>query len=239
MNAEIHRGGLARRPFFRRIQKTLAHADLSAEDRLMAYFLWSPEGIRRPLYADGLAKALDGVDTLAPLRATLERLPPGIDPLDRMLFLETTHFLADHNLNYVDKAAMAEGVEVRVPLLDPDMVAFAIRVPPSWKQRGTTGKAIFKRAMEPLLPRDVIYRPKTGFGAPIRRWLHHEMREMVEEVLSPVALKRSGLFCPQAVQRLRQMDAAGVVDGSYTLFALVTIQLWVKLFIHQKGRFCG
>ena len=68
-----------------------------------------------------------------------------------MLFLEGKFFLADHNLNYTDKMAMSQGVEVRVPLLDTDLVALAARLPDKMKQRGATGKWIFKKAMEPYL----------------------------------------------------------------------------------------
>ena len=94
---------------------------------------------------------------------------------------------ADHNLNYTDRAGMAAGVEIRVPLLDLDLVRFATRVPARLKQRGRVGKAIFKQAMEPYLPHEVIYRPKSGFGAPLRRWLRHELRATVADTLDAAA----------------------------------------------------
>ena len=152
-----------------------------------------------------------------------------------MLYLEAKHFLADHNLNYTDKASMAAGVEVRVPLLDPDLVNFATRIPTRMKQKGRVGKAIFKKAMEPYLPREVIYRPKSGFGAPLRRWLRHELREIVEEVLSADALKRNGLFDPVAVHRLLAMDRKGGIDGTYTIFSIVCMQLWIRIFTENNG----
>jgi asparagine synthase (glutamine-hydrolysing) len=148
-----------------------------------------------------------------------------------MLYLEAKHFLADHNLNYTDKTGMAAGVEVRVPLLDLELVDFATRIPASMKQRGRVGKAIFKRAMEPYLPHDVIYRGKTGFGAPLRRWLSHELREVVDDALSPAALARRGWFDPAAVARLAGQDRRGEVDAAYTIFALVCIELWCRMFV--------
>ena len=153
-----------------------------------------------------------------------------------MLYLETKHFLADHNLNYTDRMGMAAGVEVRVPLLDPDLVAFAARLPLDLKQRGRTGKWIFKRAMEPLLPRDVIYRPKTGFGAPLRHWLRHPLRPLVEELLSPTALRRRGLFDPDAVAELVRRDRQGGIDAAYPILALICIELWCRIFIDGGGR---
>ena len=87
---------------------------------------------------------------------------------------------------------MAHGVEVRVPLLDQDLVALAARLPNGMKQRGRTCKWVFRQAIEPYLPHDVIYRPKTGFGAPLRRWLRHELRPLVDDVLSAESLTRRG-----------------------------------------------
>jgi asparagine synthase (glutamine-hydrolysing) len=148
-----------------------------------------------------------------------------------MLYLEAKHFLADHNLNYTDKTGMAAGVEIRVPLLDLELAEFATRIPPSLKQKGRIGKAIFKKAMEPYLPREVIYRPKSGFGAPLRRWLRTELREVVDDTLSIESLRCRGLFDPDAVRRLIEMDRAGLIDGTYTIFSLLCLERWCRIFI--------
>jgi asparagine synthase (glutamine-hydrolysing) len=218
------------RPAVRRTAKAFAHADLGGDARLAGYFCWSGEAVRRALYTPAFAAATAGVETAGPLLASLARIPAERDPLNRMLYLETKHFLADHNLNYTDKTGMAAGVEVRVPLLDLELVDFATRVPGEMKQRGAVGKAVFKRAMEPYLPREVIYRPKTGFGAPLRRWLHHELRGVVDDALSPAALARRGWFDAAAVGRLVEQDRRGEVDAAYTLFAMVCLELWCRMF---------
>jgi asparagine synthase (glutamine-hydrolysing) len=216
--------------------KALAHVDLPASDRIVSYFWWSPDALRRGLYAPSLAEATGGVDTAAPLLRTLGTVDPSRAPLDRMLHLEITHFLADHNLNYTDKTGMAAGVEVRVPLLDLELVELAARIPPSLKQRGRVGKWVLKRAMEGDLPPDVVWRPKSGFGAPLRRWLREELRERVDELLSPTSLRDRGLFDPAAVQRLIALDRAGMVDGAYTIFALMCVELWCRLFVDGRAR---
>jgi asparagine synthase (glutamine-hydrolysing) len=214
----------------RRMAKMFAYAGHDADRRLATYFWWSTERLRRGLYTPAFASAVAAVDTAAPLLESLRRIPNEHDPLQRMLYLEVKHFLADHNLNYTDRAGMAVGVEVRVPLLDLDLVNFATRVPSRFKQRGAVGKAVFKRAMEPWLPRDVIYRPKTGFAAPIRRWLRQELRPMVDETLNSRIIARRGFFDPAAVTRLVTDDRRGVVDGSYTIFALMCLELWCRNF---------
>ncbi|HET9388207.1 MAG TPA: asparagine synthase (glutamine-hydrolyzing) [Steroidobacteraceae bacterium] len=215
----------------RRATKMLAYAGEEADRRLVSYFWWSTEQVRRGLYSTEYAQALGGVDTAAPLLESLARIPSEKDPLQRMLFLEARHFLADHNLNYTDRAGMAVGVEVRVPLLDLDVVELATRIPSGLKQRGRLGKAIFKRAMEPFLPRDVIYRPKVGFGAPLRRWLRVELRSVVDDTLNEVALRRRGFFDPAAVRSLVSSDRAGAIDGGYTIFALMCFELWCRRFV--------
>jgi asparagine synthase (glutamine-hydrolysing) len=218
-------------PAMRRFVKMFAHAGDDADHRLASYFLWSTDAVRRALYTPAFGDQVSSLDTAQPMLASLARIPNERDPLQRMLYLEARHFLADHNLNYTDRAGMALGVEVRVPLLDLDLVRLATRIPTRFKQRGSVGKAIFKRAMEPYLPREVIYRPKTGFGVPLRRWLRDELRPMVEDTLSETALRRRGLFDPAAVRRLIDLDRTGRVDGAYTVFALMCIELWFRHFI--------
>jgi asparagine synthase (glutamine-hydrolysing) len=127
--------------------------------------------------------------------------------------------------------SMAVGVEVRVPLLDPDLVALAARIDPALKQKGRIGKWIFKKAMEPHLPHDVIYRPKVGFGVPLRHWLRHELRPLTEELLSASSLRNRGIFDPRQVDLLREADRQGRVDGTYTLFSIMCMELWCRLFV--------
>lgn len=220
-------------PFVRRASKMFAYAGLDNDERLASYLWWSTERMRRGLYSPEFAQASAAFETAEPMRRTLRRIPHEHEPLQRMLMLEVTHFLADHNLNYTDRAGMAVGVEVRVPLLDTDLMAFATRVPSSLKQQGRLGKALFKQAMEPYLPHDVIYRPKTGFGVPLRRWLRHELRPVVRELLSPESIRQRGYFDPDAVARLVRLDADGALDGTYTIFALMCLELWFRTFIDQ------
>jgi asparagine synthase (glutamine-hydrolysing) len=217
----------------RRASKALAHADLSADERLVSYFWWSGEAMRRNLYSPAFGDKVRHVETAAPLLESLRRIPEVTDPLDRMLYLETMHFLADHNLNYTDKTGMAAGVEVRVPLLDLEIVALASRIPAQFKQRGSEGKAVLRSAMRGILPEAVLGRSKSGFGVPLRRWLRDELRDMVEDRLSPSAIRDRGLFDPAAVRSLIDNDRAGRVDGTYTIFALLCIELWCGMFVDK------
>jgi len=87
---------------------------------------------------------------------------------------------------------------------------------------------------ERYLPRDVIYRSKTGFGAPLRRWLKVELRDWLADTLSARRLKNRGLFEPAAVQRLIRDNESGRVDAAYTLFSLACIEIWCQKFLDRR-----
>ena len=215
----------------RRLAKAFHYADFEGDERLVRYFFWAEPQLLIPIFGPLLREPLVEYSPSEPLIKTLASLPDGIHPLNQMLYLEGKYFLCDHNLNYTDKMGMATGVEVRVPLLDPDLISLAARLPVSYKQRGRTGKWIFKKAMEPYLPREVIYRPKTGFGAPLRQWLKFQLRPMLEDVLSERSLKERGLFDPAGVCSLIEQNRTGHVDAAYTIFALLCIEIWCRQFL--------
>ena len=105
--------------------------------------------------------------------------------LNQLLYVDMKTFLPCLNLTYTDKMSMAASTEVRVPLLDDELVALSGRIPPNLKLRHFRRKYIFKRSMEGMLPKEVIWRTKAGFGAPIRSWLVGDLKPMLDELLSP------------------------------------------------------
>jgi asparagine synthase (glutamine-hydrolysing) len=220
-----------RSPTARRLEKLFRGAGLAGDERLTNYFLWTKKADLMALYTPAFRAELAGAAASEPMLDFLRPLSDNIGPLDRMLALEQRFFLTDHNLNYTDKMSMAVGVEVRVPFLDLDLVNFAARIPMALKQRGQVGKWVLKKAMEPYLPHDVIHRPKSGFGAPLRRWMRYELRELVGDMLSTNSIRRRGLFEPTAVQSLITANDTGKVDASYTLLSLLCIEIWCRRFI--------
>lgn len=220
-----------RRPWARRLAKFASGAGLDGDERIANYFRWTAEDSLVALYSPATRAALGGHAAAEPLLGFLGGLPAGTPPLERMLALEQRFFLADHNLVYTDKMSMAAGVEVRVPLLDLDLVEFAARIPPRLKQRGRTGKWVFKQAMEPFLPRHVIHRPKTGFGAPLRRWIRGDLRPLVGDLLGRDSIARRGIFDDRAVAALVAANDSGAVDASYTILALLSIEIWCRRFL--------
>jgi asparagine synthase (glutamine-hydrolysing) len=238
------RGGLQRwtsgldqrNPLFRRLAKLFNGAGLDGDARLAAYFAWSREADLMRLYTPEFRASLGQACAAGPMLDFLKPLPASLQPLDKMLALEQRFFLADHNLTYTDKMSMAAGVEVRVPFLDLDLVEHAAQIPIGMKQRGRVGKWVLKKAMEPYLPHDVIYRPKSGFGAPLRRWMRHELRPLLGDLLSVDSLKRRGLFEPAAVQQLIARNDSGRVDAAYTLLSLLNIEIWCRRFVDDPSK---
>jgi len=227
-----------RNSWIRRLAKLFNGAELEGDARLVNYFAWAREADVLSLYTQELRAEIAATLAAQPMLDFLSPLGDEVSPLERMLALEQRFFLTDHNLTYTDKMSMAVGVEVRVPFLDLDLVDFAARIPVSMKQHGRISKWVLKKAMEPYLPHEVIYRPKSGFGAPLRRWMRYEVRELLGDVLSIESLRRRRLFDPDAVHRLIQKNDSGQVDASYTLLSLLCIEIWCRNFIDlQKTSF--
>ncbi len=217
----------------RRLRKLLEGVGNDADRRLAGYFEWLSPEAATALLRDAPAAAAD--QARAPLMAVLDE-SRGLPPVERVLRLDQHFFLTDHNLNYTDKTGMAAGVEIRVPFLDPDLVRWAAALPLSLKMRGGTTKYALRKAMEPLLPHDIIYRPKTGFGVPLRAWLRGAMRPMMEELLSSRTIAERGLFDPAAVGALKAETLSGRRDGSYALLGLMAIELWLRNFVDHSSR---
>jgi asparagine synthase (glutamine-hydrolysing) len=136
-------------------------------------------------------------------------------------------------LAYTDKMSMAASTEVRVPFLDDEVVALGARVPPELKLRRLTRKYVLKKSMEGVLPKEVIWRPKAGFGAPIRAWLSKDLRPLVNDVLSPASVKARGLFDPAEVQRLLRANEDGLEDNALRIWELLTLELWQQTFLDR------
>ena len=147
-----------------------------------------------------------------------------------MLYLDIKYFLADHNLNYTDKLSMAHGIEVRVPFLDKDLIELTTQIPISLKMKGQTTKFILRKIAEKYLPKDIIYRSKSGFGSPVRQLIGHELKEFVDDRLSKVRLDDQNIFNVDEVHKLIKDNLEQKVDGSYIILSLLAIESVLRQF---------
>jgi asparagine synthase (glutamine-hydrolysing) len=151
-----------------------------------------------------------------------------LDPLHRALYVDVSTWLVDDILVKVDRASMAMGLEVRVPFLDPELVEFSMRLPPSQKLRGTSRKVVLRRAMRKKLPKSVLRRRKRGFNAPVSDWLRFELREIVEEHLRrPSTLVDTS---HPTVQALWSGHLRGSGDSGFKLWSLLLLLRWERVF---------
>ena len=206
---------------------------MNGNDRIAGYFHWIDPSHENMLYGEWMREHLADEPFSAPLMKSLDELAPEVPDLHRMLYLDQKHFLIDHNLNYTDKASMSVGVETRVPFLDRDLVALAAGLPPNMKQRGRIGKYVLKKAMAADLPSEVVNRPKTGFGVPLRGWIKNEMSVLINEYLGNESIRYRGIFDPKGVRRLINLDKAGHIEAAYSILALICIEMWMRMFVDK------
>jgi asparagine synthase (glutamine-hydrolysing) len=125
---------------------------------------------------------------------------------------------------------MAHGVEVRVPFLDPDLVQFCASIPPKLKQKNNVSKYILKKVASQLIPKDIVYRSKSGFGAPLRLWMTTKpFQDMQHELLNKKSIEKRGLFDSKNTQSF--IKNTKHLDTPYSIFSLMCIELWCRKFL--------
>ncbi len=164
---------------------------------------------------------------------------PNLDLITLMCAVDTKLFLASLNLTYSDKSSMAASVEERVPFVDYRIVEFAHRLPARYKLGGNmlsgyVQKYLLKKVAERYLPKEIVYRPKAPFGAPLRAWVRKDLDEMIHDLLSPERLRQRGLFNPSAIATMLQQHRTGQEDSAHRIWALLTLELWMREFIDKR-----
>jgi asparagine synthase (glutamine-hydrolysing) len=218
----------------RMAKKMLRSAGLPAEERFIRNCTYLDSLQRTGLYASAVQGEIAGWDSDGRHHAAFEKVQHA-DFLNQMLYLDTKIFMTSLNLNYNDKMSMACSVEVRVPFLDRELAEYvAWNVPPRMKLKGLfspTTKHIFRKAMQGVLPAEVLRQPKAGFAAPTDYWLANDLREMTDDLLSDSRLRGRGLFRPEAVQRLIADHRSGRHDWSMQIWQFLTLEIWMQNFM--------
>ncbi|MDX6446327.1 MAG: hypothetical protein QOH71_3401 [Blastocatellia bacterium] len=214
----------------RNAKKFARSAALDFENRYLGYGTYFTDEAKTRLYTEEMRRATRDLDAYSSHRHYFERVKDAA-PLNQLLYVDLKTFLPCLNLMTTDKTSMAANLEVRVPFLNQQMLDLTARMPPDLKLRGLKRKYILKRAAEQLLPREVVWRKKAGFGAPIRSWLRGPLRPMVDELLSEATVKRRGLFRPEEVKRVIEANLSGREDYNLQVFQLLTLELWQRAFI--------
>jgi asparagine synthase (glutamine-hydrolysing) len=184
----------------------------------------------KEIFDPGARAELAGAEAAAwdPLDLYRERYAEteGAAPLARMQDVDLGIYLVDDLLVKTDRLSMAHSLELRVPFLDPKVAEFAFSLPTKLKVRGFAKKRLLRRALEPLLPREVIHGRKQGFSIPLAAWLRGPLEPFARETLAPSTLTRQGLLDPAAVTPLLDRHCAGREDLSRQIWGLMALTLW-------------
>lgn len=185
------------------------------------------DNMRQRLFSSSFNRSLQGYRAVEVLRAHADKCPAQ-DPLSRVQYLDMKTYLVGDILTKVDRASMAHGLEVRVPLLDHKLVEWISGLPVSFKLRGFEGKYLLKKALEPYLPHDILYRDKMGFSVPLASWLRGPLRQRVEDALMGPVLADTGIFNKVYLREMLDQHQAGLRDYSASLWALLMFESFLR-----------
>jgi asparagine synthase (glutamine-hydrolysing) len=214
-------------PRFLRAQATFrALSRSSVEGYFYSVSAVKPD-IKSSMLSGDFQSTLDGYDPLT-IFEDFYNHPKNADHLSRLQYLDIKTYLVDDILVKVDRASMANSLEVRSPLLDHVLMELIARMPSSLKLKGKTGKYIFKKALAPILPRDILTRPKQGFGVPLAEWFRKELKDATAGIL--LQKDPMGILNLKTVEDIWSKHQTGLRDLSTPLWTLLMFRLWQESY---------
>lgn len=188
-----------------------------------------PGTVRDLLGADAPADYVDPLRALAAAGSAQHSL------LDRIIEIDFGSYLPDDILVKVDRMAMANSLEGRVPFLDPALVEFAVSLPDGLRVARGRGKHLLRRVAERWLPADVLAKPKQGFGIPLAQWFRGPLRALAEDLIASRAFRERGLLDPAAARTCLDDHLAGRADRGETLWLILSLELWARRFLDSPA----
>ena len=182
--------------------------------------------LRNQLFSDHLKTQLQGYQAIEVFRRYRQQAPD--HPLSMVQYLDLKTYLPGDILTKVDRASMAHALEVRVPILDHKLVEWMATLPPDLKLQGRQGKFVFKKALEPYLPNDILYRPKMGFAVPLGSWFRGPLKQRVQQALLGDVLRQTGLFNDVFLRHMVGQHQAGLRDYSAPIWALLMFEAFLR-----------
>jgi asparagine synthase (glutamine-hydrolysing) len=210
------------------LRRFFSHVERNAAERHQIWFgMLSPQ----ELEAVWAHKSNPDANDRSPIFEPLDAVTCGgncENDLAQALYLDFSLYLPDDLLVKIDRASMACSLELRTPFLDHRLIEFAARLPATMKVRHFQLKYLLRKAVEPWLPRDIVYRQKRGFSVPTASLLRNELKPMLNEMFSESRLEAQGLFNPTFAQRIMKEHQEGKADHRKILWTLLAFQLWYE-----------
>ena len=183
--------------------------------------------MRSLLFTEALKRDLGGYQAIEVFRRYARQAPTD-HPLSLVQYLDMKTYLPGDILTKVDRASMAHALEVRVPILDHQFVDWISQLPPGLKLKGREGKYIFKKALEPYLPNEILYRPKMGFSIPLASWFRGPLKQRVRDSILGDRMRDSGLFEQNYLETLINHHQSGRRDYSSSIWTLLMFESFLR-----------
>ncbi len=183
--------------------------------------------IRANLFSENMKRDLQGYQAVEVFRQHTRQAPTD-NPLSLVQYLDIKTYLPGDILTKVDRASMAHALEVRVPILDHVFVEWMAGLQPNMKLNGREGKHIFKTALEPYLPNDILYRPKMGFAVPLATWFRGPLKQQVRDALLGPNMADSGFFNGPFLKKMVDQHQSGLRDYSSPIWSLLMFESFLR-----------
>jgi asparagine synthase (glutamine-hydrolysing) len=214
----------------RNAKKFVKSAAMDFENRYLGFGTYWTDEMKNRLYTKDFVGEQNSFDAYRFHKNYFEK-SKNWSPLNRLLYVDFKTFMPALNLDTTDKTSMAANLEVRVPFLNNEMLDLSQKIPNQLKLKGLERKFILKKACEKILPNEIIYRKKAGFGSPIRSWLRTSLQPMINDLLSVETIKKRGLFEPNEVQKIIELNQSGKEDYNLQVFQLLNLEIWMQQFL--------
>ncbi|MGE4650440.1 MAG: asparagine synthase C-terminal domain-containing protein, partial [Myxococcota bacterium] len=221
----------SKKGFWNKAKRFLEGAGRDPEGRQFRWQSFSSQALRERLYGELLRDAEPLESSFAPVSTLLESAVAS-HSLDRELAVEVGLYLQNDILPKLDMMSMSASLEARVPFLDHELVDFVARLPPALKQRMGRGKVLLRTAMDGVLPREILDRPKEGFGMPVKHWLRRDLYDRFRQSFE--ASNLDGMLRPEACLSLLEEHREERVDHSHVLWALFSLEEWSRRNLRER-----
>lgn len=214
----------------RNAKKFVRSAGMDFENRYLGFGTYFTDEMKSSLYANDLKDEMKTFDAYVYHRKYFEK-SKNFSALNRLLYVDFKTFMPALNLDTTDKTSMAANLEVRVPFLNCELVELSTKIPSRLKIKNLKRKYILKKAAESLLPKEIVWRKKAGFSAPIRSWIRGALKPMIADLLSEETINKRGLFNFEEIQKIIRLNDSGREDFNLQVFQLLNLEIWFREFI--------
>ena len=212
---------------FKKFSKSLQKPFFDAYFQMLCYF---NKDEQKMLFTPDFYEMIRNVDIFSNHNEYLQKCS-GLSWLSTIQYIDFKTFLPGLNLAYTDKMSMAASTEVRVPLLDHGFIEKMFAIPSELRLHRLKGKFAFKKAMHGILPDQIVWRKKAGFGLPIHSWISNEMRPVIEEYFDFTKIQNQGIFNPHFIRKILDAEYANTEYYSNHIWLLLNFQIWYDTFL--------